>query len=890
MRPIHKSAFNDIDFVYLKQAIAENTVITPVLRETIQQANNSIKQKFLSGENISTLIGDRAAFIDWVLAHIWRRYFGSNNKGIALVAVGGYGRGELHLYSDIDLIILLHQEDPEKYQANIEQFITLLWDLKLDIGHSVRSVEDCIAEATKDITVATNLMEAHLIVGPESLFIKMNRAVSPQKIWSGKKFFEAKRNEQTRRYLKYHDAVQNLEPNVKEGPGGLRDIQVIGWVAKRHFGATTFHDLVAHRFLSESEYFTLMEAQEFLWKVRQGLHILAKRREDRLLFDHQKNIAKMFNYKDNEHRLAVEQFMKNYYVTLTEISRLNEMLLQLFEEAILYRDKPMAPTPINHRFQSHHNYIEVTHKDVFTTTPSAILEIFVLLQQHTELQGVRASTIRLLRNSVPLIDKKFRENKKNRDLFISIFRQPRGLYHQLRRMNRYGILAAYFPDFGKIVGLMQFDLFHVYTVDEHSIMVLRNIRRMMVPEFAHEQPFCNKVCNRLKKPETLYLAGFLHDIAKGRGGNHSVVGAKIALDFCLYHGMNQYDARVVGWCVKNHLLMSSTAQRQDISDPDIIADFARLVGDQRHLDHLFLLTTADIQGTSPKLWNSWKASLLQELYKSTSRVLRRGLDEHFSDEAERLQDVQAAALEILAESNTNTESIHALWINFNNDYYLRHHPDEIAWHTRAIINSEETPIVLIKEERNRGATSIFIYAKDQAYLFASVTQALDEMRLDIVDARIITTKDGYVLDTFLVLDSNGHPLSKQPEIEQEILRRITQAVKQADEVCFMSQRRIPRRLKQFSHAPQITFSTNLSQNQTIMEVTARDQPGFLSHVAKALIECNLNLRNARISTFGEKVEDIFYLTDQKNNAIHDKKLFVAVEKKLLELLDTKNHT
>ncbi len=889
MRPLNKPAFNDIDFVYLKEVIAKNTAITPVLRETIQQANNAIKQKFLSGENISTLVSDRAAFIDWILAHIWYRYFGSNNKDIALVAVGGYGRGELHLYSDIDLIILLNHENPGKYKINIEQFITLLWDLKLDIGHSVRSVENCIYEATRDITVATSLMEAHLIVGPESLFLKMNAAVSPQKIWSGRKFFEAKRNEQTRRYLKYDDAVQNLEPNVKEGPGGLRDIQVIGWVAKRHFGATTFHDLVAHRFLSESEYFTLMEAQEFLWKVRQGLHILAKRREDRLLFDHQKSIAKMFNYKDNEHRLAVEQFMKDYYVALTEISKLNEMLLQLFEEAILYRDKPITPVPINNRFQSHHNYIEVTSEDVFTTTPSAILEIFVLLQQHTELQGVRASTIRLLRNSVTLIDETFRENKENRDLFISIFRQPRGLVHQLRRMNRYGILAAYFPDFEKVVGLMQFDLFHVYTADEHSIMVLRNIRRMMLPEFAHEQPFCNKVCSRLEKPETLYLAGFLHDIAKGRGGNHSTAGAQIALDFCLYHGMNHYDARLVSWCVKNHLLMSSTAQRQDISDPDIITDFARLAGDQRHLDHLFLLTTADIQGTNPKLWNSWKASLLQELYKSTSRALRRGLDEHSSDEAERLQDVQAAALEILAESNINTEAIQTLWKNFNNDYYLRHHPDEIAWHADAIIN-KETPIVIIKEAKNRGATRVFIYAKDQAYLFASVTQALDEMRLDIVDARIITTKNGYVLDTFLVLDSNGQPLSKQPEIEQEVLRRITQAVKQADQVCFMSQQRIPRRLKPFSHAPQITFSTNIAQNQTIMEVTARDQPGFLSHVAKALIECNLNLRNARISTFGEKVEDIFYLTDQKNNAIHDKELFVAIEQKLFELLDTKNQT
>ncbi len=887
MQSNHRPIFNEIDFACLEQAIADNAALTPLLCKTIQQANNAIKKRFLAGENITLLVRDRATLIDWILAHVWYRYFGNDNQDIALIAVGGYGRGELHLYSDIDLLILLRHDNSEEHKTNIEQFITLLWDLKLDVGHSVRSIESCISEATADITIATNLMETHLIAGAEPLFSKINTAVSPHKIWYGRQFFEAKREEQNQRYRKHYDAVQNLEPNVKEGPGGLRDIQVIGWVAKRHFGAVTLHDLVNHRFLTASEYVTLMDGQEFLWKVRQGLHILAGRREDRLLFDHQKNIAKMFDYKDNAHHIAVERFMKDYYLTITAINRLNEMLLQLFEEAILYCDKPISPVPINDRFQSHHGYIEVTHDAVFTHSPSAILELFLLLQQHVELQGVRASTIRLIRSSLPLIDNNFRAKKQNRDLFISIFRQPRGLTHQLRRMNRYGILATYIPDFGKIVGLMQYDLFHAYTVDEHSLMVLRNIRRMTVPEFAHEQPFCNKICNRLTKPETLYLAGFLHDIAKGRGGDHSTLGAQVALDFCLYHGMKNYDARLVSWCVKNHLLMSATAQRQDISDPEVITHFARIVGDQHHLDHLFLLTTADIQGTNPRLWNSWKASLLQELYRLTSRMLRRGF-EHPVNETERIQDVQAAALDLLTESSTtNTAAVQALWKNFNNDYYLRYRPDEIAWHANAIINSKEIPIVLLKEEISRGATSIFIYAKDQAYLFASVTQALDEMGLDIVDARIITNNKGYVLDTFLVLDAEGRPLTNQPDIQQRILRRIHQAAQQADEICILSQRRISRRLKQFSGTPQITFSTDLAKDQSIMEVIAIDRPGFLAIVAKALVECGLNLRNAKISTFGEKVEDIFYLTDQNNHAIHDKKRFTAIEQKLHELLDTK---
>ncbi len=881
-----------IDAPALEEALRDSPISPlPAFRDVLSRADQALKDRFFEGVDTSVLVHQRADVLDQLIRRAWHYFIDSKQTNIALVAVGGYGRRELHSGSDIDLLILLRQSDHGGYRESIEGFLTLIWDLKIDVGHSTRSVAECVNQAAGDITVVTSLMEARLLAGPLDLFEAMNKRISPDRIWPSRDFFEAKWREQIARHHKFHDAVYNLEPNVKEGPGGLRDIQMIGWVAKRHFGAKTLHDLVHHRFLTELEYHSLMDGQAFLWKVRMGLHFLAGRREDRLLFDHQKTLAQQFGYQDTEHRRAVEKFMKDYYVTITELNRLNEMLLQLFQEVILHADEPSEPIPLSNRFQTQRGFIEVTDDDVFMRYPFALLEIFLLLQQHPEFYGVRASTIRLIRDHRHLIDEKFRNDLRNRSLFMEILRQPIGITHQLRRMNRYGILAEYIPAFGRVVGLMQYDLFHAYTVDEHSLMVLRNMRRFTVPKYANENPVCGKVVGRIPKLEILYLAGLFHDIAKGRGGDHSKLGAEEALDFCLKHGLSKYDARVVSWLVRYHLVMSTTAQRQDISDPDVIANFAKIVGDQVHLNYLYLLTVADIRGTNPGLWNNWKDALLLELYLTTSRALRRGLENPI-DKIEHIDEIQAQVRSLLGTSSlldTQIESlldtqIEQIWASFDDDYFLRHTPDEIAWHTQAIAVTGEYPLVLIRQEEARGATSIFLYTPDRDYLFAATTQALDELGLDILDARIITTTRGFVLDTFLVLDAQGNPIKDLYQIES-VTKKLKNAVSHSSRREILNQRRMPRRLKHFEIPTEITFSTDLANQRTVMELISGDRPGFLAIVGKILVECNVSIKNAKIGTFGERVEDVFFLTDKNNQPLHSHECFACIKRNLRNALD-----
>ena len=855
----------------------------PSAKQIINKVKGNIADRFSAGEPACVLVRERSNFIDKLLLKLWQHYIPQPDPDIALIAVGGYGRKELHPGSDIDLLILLRHDNHEHYQEAICKFLTLLWDLNIDIGHSVRSLTECVKEAEKDITIATNLMESRLLSGANELLDSVQNSTNSTNIWCGPKFFEAKWQEQIQRHQKFHDAVYNLEPHVKEGPGGLRDIQMIGWVAKRHFGATTLHDLVRHRFLTEEEYTTLMEGQEFLWRVRLGLHIITQRREDRLLFDYQKTLAELFGYQDKGHRLAVEEFMKDYYTFITELNRLNEMLLQLFQEEILLKDQPKKITPLNNRFHIRHGFIAAKNDSIFKRYPFALLEVFLLIQQNPEIHGVTAETIRLIRNHRHLINDKFRHDWRNRSLFLEILKQPAGITHQFRRMNRYGILAAYIPAFDKIVGLMQYDLFHAYTVDEHTLMVVRNLRRFTVPAFQHEIPLCSKVIEKIPKLELLYLAGLFHDIAKGRGGDHSKLGAQDALQFCLDHGLSTYDARLVSWVIENHLILSATAQRQDITDPDVINAFAAKVGDQIHLNYLFLLTVADVRGTNPEIWNNWKNSLFSELYIQTTRALRRG-QENPIDKAERLEEVKAQTKTLLKQSKVSSNNIEKVWLNLNEDYFLRHSPDEIAWHTLAINSAQQLPLVMLKDDPQRGATSLFIYTPDQNYLFATITKLLDEMGLNVLDARIITTHTGQALDSFIVLDANGEPIKDDHQVEN-ITNKLKTALSQLNKNDAPSKRRMPRRLKHFHIPTEITFSTDLLNNRTIMELIAADRPGFLAYVGKCLVKCDVKLQNAKISTMGERVEDVFFLTNHDNEPLGNQQTFECLKKNLKKFLD-----
>ncbi|MDH5537346.1 MAG: [protein-PII] uridylyltransferase, partial [Betaproteobacteria bacterium] len=682
-----------IDATMLSAALADVDDGIAVFRDALKEANAALARRFHANEPVETLVHDQAGVTDAVILTAWRHFAGGLADQIALVAVGGYGRGELHPHSDIDLMVLLDRPSSPALDDAIGRFLTFLWDIGLEVGHSVRTLEDCETEAVRDVTVVTTLMETRLLAGPRALFDALHERIAPTRIWAPADFFAAKLAEQTARHHRYHDTAYNLEPNIKGSPGGLRDIQMIGWIARRHLGTQDLTGLVEHGFLTQNQLQLLLNGRDFLWRIRFALHLLVGRREDRLLFDHQVKLAKLLGYEDASYTLGVEQLMQRYYRTVMELSRLNEMLLQLFEEAILA--DPDAPiTPLGPRFQERGGYLEASDEKVFVQEPSALLELFLLLEQNLDLKGVNARTIALIKQHLWLIDEEFRQNPRNQRLFLNILQAPQGVTRTLRRMNTYGVLGLYIPAFGRIVGRMQYDLFHAYTVDAHTLFVVENLRRLSLPRFDHELPACSAVMQALPKPEIAYLAGLFHDIAKGRGGDHSELGAVDAEAFCLEHGMSRYDARLVAWLVQHHLLLSVTAQKKDINDPSVVNEFAKIVGDDNHLAYLYVLTVSDVRGTNPKLWNSWKESLFGELYELTKRALRRGLANPI-DADELIAETQAEAERILQQSGVSTEAWQAVWASFTEDYFLRHRAEEIAWHTQVLSKAEDQSRVVI---------------------------------------------------------------------------------------------------------------------------------------------------------------------------------------------------
>ncbi len=854
------------------------------LRGILKRGAETIDRRFHDGEPVAGLVRARSDLVDQVLIHSWNLLVPPAVEA-SLVAVGGYGRRELHPGSDVDILILLgNREDPATGSA-LEGLITFLWDVGLEVGHSVRTLEDCVEEASKDITVITNLIEARLIAGRESLFEAMQATTAPDRIWSSEAFFEAKWEEQHTRWHKYGDTAYNLEPNIKENPGGLRDIQMIGWVTARHFGTSNLHDLVTRGFLTELEYQTLIDGQDLLWRIRFALHRLTGRREDRLLFDYQKTLASQFGYQDTDEGLAVEQFMQRYYRAVMVLNRLNEMLLQLFQEAILLRDQLAPPVPISRRFQARSGFLEVTNRSVFKRYPLALLEIFLILENNPEIHGVRASTIRLIRQYRSLLNDSFRADLRARSLFMEILRQPRGITHALRRMNRYGILARYLPAFARIVGRMQYDLFHVYTVDEHTLLVIRNLRRFAVPEHYDEFPLCSAIIRGIPKLELLYLAGLFHDIAKGRGGDHSLLGAADAEAFCLHHGLSQFDSRLVAWLVEKHLLMSMTAQRRDISDPEVIQDFAAQVGDLARLDYLYLLTVADIRATNPQRWNSWKDALLRELYQGTRRALLRGLDNPQAQD-DLIQDKQAEALRTLEGQGLPPDRCKELWIRFTIDFFISASPDEIAWQTRLILESRpgDLPIVAIRPMTARGSTEVMIYTRDRDNLFALSTATLDQLGLNILSARILTTDDAKALNSFLVLEQDGGAITSEERLE-EIRSTLERALRAPGDAPFQVSRRMPRQLRYFSTPTQISFSTDETNHRTLMRLVALDRPGLLADVGSAFAECRIRVHNAKIATIGADVEDVFFITDTDDRPVTGQDQLDCLKERIAQKLD-----
>lgn len=853
-------------------------------RDTLAWGRERLFGLFYDGAPADALVHARSHLVDEILREAWLRFLPADSSGLSLIAVGGYGRGELLPHSDIDLLMLHNGAALETHKSALEHLFAFLWDIGLEVGSSVRMVEECVQLANDDITVITNLLESRLLTGDSELYAALQARLTPEQLWPVDAFFRAKLDEQQRRHKKYDDTGYKLEPNVKEGPGGLRDIHTVGWVAKRHFGAQTLGELRERGFLTKTECDELFAGQDFLWRVRFALHMITGRHEDRLLFDHQIRIAELFGYVDQDHNRAVEQFMQLYYRTIKALSCLNDMLLQLFDEAILHRDAGEAPQSLNARFQIRGGYIEARNDEIFQVYPPALLEVFALMQKNPKIEGIRASTLRLLRRDRYLIDEEFRNDVRARAQFVDMFRAGNGLTHALRRMNRYGILGRYLPTFGRIIGHMQYDLFHTLTVDEHSLYVVRNLRRMAMTRFRDELPFCSELMSRLPRPELLYIAGMFHDLAKGRGGDHSELGAADAHQFCLEHGLSHSDADLVVWLVKHHLMMSLTAQRQDISNPQIVTDFASRIGERLRLDYLFLLTVADIRATNPALWNSWRASLLRDLYNSAARALERGLDNPVS-EAERVAEQRKAALALLSARGIDSGDADAVWARFEPEYFLRHSPEELAWHLPAIsaARDDTLPLVLVETPSGRG-TTVFVYLRDRDHLFGIATGMLARLGLNILDARINTSADGYVLDSFVVIEGDGSPIQGQLRCE-EIRERLHQVLADTSISVVDVNRRRPTRLRHFNTPTTVHFSVDRLRNRTVLELVAADQPGLLSLIGRVFQKRGILLEAAKVATIGERAEDVFFITDRNHQPIANDKLLDELREVLTRTLD-----
>ncbi len=812
-------------------------------------------------DDITNIINARAQFVDQVLIKLWSQHK-LDEYQISLIAVGGYGRGELHPYSDIDILLLTQEKVEKELEERISAFITQLWDVKFDIGHSVRSIKECLKQAVDDVTIATNLMEMRQVCGNESLTQHLQPLLNEDVFWTSKKFFLAKREEQLQRHKQYNGAAYTLEPNLKANPGGLRDIQTIGWVAKRHFVADSLEELVEHDYLTRNEYFELLECQDYLWRMRCALHFIAGRSENRLLFDYQGDVATLMGFGD-EGKVAIERMMKRFFRIIGRIAELNKMLLQHFEFTILKNKAYDKETILNNDFVVIDGQIRATNKRIFMRS-TKIMEMFLLIAEHEEITDLHPDTLRLMRNARRRLVSGMLDYARCRELFIAIIKHPRGLGLPFTLMHRHSILGAYLPAWRNIVGQMQFDLFHAYSVDEHSYRLIKNLYRFSQPKYNDEFPLCSKIVQRIRKPEVLFLAGIFHDIAKGRGGNHADLGAVDALEFSKEHQLNDHDGRMISWLVKYHLLMSITAQRRDISDPEVIKTFANIVRDEAHLDYLYCLTVADMRATNESLWNSWKENLLEELYFSTKRAFRRGLEKPV-DLRSKIRENQQQALDLLVEKNVSADAVKTLWREFKADYFLRYAPEQIVWHCQHILaHDRNTPMVLISPKPYRGGTEVFVFTKDKANIFANIVSLLGSKCFSIHDAKIITSKTGYTANTFVILDQQGKAINdsyRALEIAQSLSQVLTKS-----EVTFKL-KPPAKRFEQFKVQTQVSFIETKTRRSTLLEIVALDHPGLLARFARIFQEFKLGIHSAKITTFGEKAEDVFVISNSEDKAL-----------------------
>jgi len=840
------------------------------LRAEVAAARQALKDAYLKRPNPRALLSKHSQLVDRTVKALW------GETGVAadaaLVATGGYGRGELFPCSDIDLLVLLGRDPSEAEREALERLIGRMWDIGLEIGHSVRTVEGCIEAAAGDITIRTTLLESRYLVGSRSLFKELVREV--QSACDPVAFFKAKKLEQEQRHAKHQDSPYSLEPNLKEAPGGLRDLQVIQWITRASGIGRRWSDLVAHKLIERGEARELAKLENHLHDLRIRLHYLAGRREDRLVFDLQTALAAQLGHRDTPSRRASEAMMQRYYQTAKGVTQLNTILLQNLEARLAPRPDT-GPRPLNERFEVRSELLHIKQENTFERAPTAILEGFLLMMQHPELRGMTARTLRALWRARFLVNAKFRKDATARLLFLHVLQQPRGIVHEFRRMNQYGILGRYLPEFGRIVGQMQHDLFHVYTVDQHILMVMRNLRRFTMPEFAHEFPLCSELMNGFERRWLLYVAALYHDIAKGRGGDHSELGAKDVRSFSKKHQLAEEDGELVEFLVERHLAMSHVAQKQDVHDPEVLKAFGDLVGTERRLVALYLFTVADVRGTSPKVWNAWKGKLLEDLFRATRRVLT---GEPLARDA-ALAEKQAEAGRLLRLYALSDAVKDKLWAGLDTAYFLRHDAQEIAWHTRNLHYRVDaaTPVVKARLAPFGEGLQVMIYTRDREALFARICGYFERAGFNIAEAKVHTTRNGYALDTFVIMGEgrDAHYQDRIAMIETDLAAEL-----QSDAPLGPPRGgRLSRRVRHFPISPAVNIRPDERGAYHALTIVASDRPGLLYGVARTLSRYRINLQTARINTLGDRAEDVFLISGE---VLKDSKAVLQLEQELLE--------
>lgn len=857
----------------------QETATLDCLRKRLSEKRQAAIDAFRQHLRPDTLLSALRRATDQILRELVQLY--PLPPGATLAAVGGYGRGELFPYSDVDVLVLLHQTPDIQDNAKISALIAAMWDLGIEPGHSVRTIDDCQREAANDITVETSLLEARWLVGSKDLLSTLLRAMREQ--LDPQVFFQAKRAEMQQRHARHQDTPYALEPNCKEAPGGLRDLQILLWVAQAAGLGQTWREIARSDWLMPSEYRSLRRAEQAFKRLRIELHLLAHRREDRVLFDLQPALAAVYGFEATRTRRPSEILMQRYYWAARVVNQLNVILMQSMEERLFALPADQMRS-IDDDFCVIRGRLGIKREDAFERNPALLFRSFLVMQEHPEIEGTTAQTLRAMWHARRRIDMQFRHNPVNRRQFLQILQQPRGIVHALRRMTMLNILPRYLPVFRRIVGQMQHDLFHAYTVDQHILMVVRNLRRFTMPEHAQEYPLASQLMANFDRHWLLYVAALYHDIAKGRGGDHSDLGAGEARRFCNEHGIDGQDKDLVEFLVRQHLTMSMVAQKRDLSDPDVVQQFVQIVGTERKLTALYLLTVADIRGTSPKVWNTWKGKLLEDLYRQSLQILGGARPDTNSVLAQRKE---AAATEIRL-MGLRDESRDAFWDQLDVAYFLRHESSEIAWHTRQLYFRVDSvkPVVKVRIVGQNEALQVMVYTKDRADLFVNICHYFDRRGLSIQDARIHTTHHGWALDSFIVLlpGMDRDYRSNASLVEHELDAALqTQTQEDAPRPLGLTPRRAgSRRAKVFPIVPNVELQPDEHSASWRLSVTAADRPGLLYCLAQVFARNKITLKMAKIMTLGDRVEDIFII---QGDVLGHPREQLRFERDLLRTLD-----